>query len=183
MLTQFYHSATQSPKSSDLPLSPDLFQMSSQLGTLLPSICKMAGIFCSLSFSFHAACSKKGSISHVGCRGTCCLYSKGLFRIQSRVCHSQHCGPFWPHHSPGGLSSALQVLISILYLYSLPTPWLPFPSGQSKMAQHIASSPLGGRNHFWLRTNEFEAFIILENRTCSGMQWFYYFCMVIIFQL
>ena len=41
-------------------------------------------------------------------------------------------------HSPGGLSSALQVLISIQYLYSLPTPWLPFPSGQSKMAQHIA---------------------------------------------
>ena len=86
-------------------------------------------------------------------------------------------------HCPGGLSSALQVLISILYLYSLPTPWLPFPSGQSKMAQHIASSPLGGRNHFWLRTNEFEAFIILENRTCSGMQWFYYFSMLIIFQL
>ena len=99
MLTQFYHSATQSPKSSDLPLSPELFQMSSQPGTLLPDICKMAGIFCSLSFSFHAACSKKGSISHVGCRGTCCLYSKGLFRIQSRVCHSQHCGPFWPHNS------------------------------------------------------------------------------------
>ena len=98
MLTQFYHSASQSPKLSDLPLSPDLFQMSSQLGTLLPSICKMAGIFCSLSFSFHAACSKKGSISHVGCRGTC-LYSNGLFRIQSRVCHSQHYGPFWPHNS------------------------------------------------------------------------------------
>ena len=99
MLTQFYHSVTQFPKSSDLPLSPDLFQMSSQLGTLLPSICKMGGIFCSLNFSFHAACSKKGSISHVGCRGTCCLYSKGLFRIQNRVCHSQHCGPFWPHNS------------------------------------------------------------------------------------
>ena len=99
MLTQFYHSATQSPKSSDFPLSPELFQMSSQPGTLLPNICKMTGICCSLSFSFHAACSKKGSISHVGCRGTCCLYSKGLFRIQSRVCHSQHCGPFWPHNS------------------------------------------------------------------------------------
>ena len=51
------------------------------------------------SFSFHASCSKKGSISDVGCRGTCCLYSKGLFRIQSRDCHSQHYGPFWPHNS------------------------------------------------------------------------------------
>ena len=99
MLTQFYHSATQSPKSSDLPLSPELFRVSSQPGTLLPDICQMAGIFYSLSFSFHAACSKKGSISDVGCRGTCCLYSKGLFRIQSRVCHSQHYGPFWPHNS------------------------------------------------------------------------------------
>ena len=135
MLTQFYHSATQSPKSSDLPLSPDLFQMSSQLQTLLPNICKMAGIFCSLSFSFHAACSKKGSISHVGCRGTCCLYSNGLFRIQSRVCHSQHYGPFWPHNS---FSWGMVLCIVGAYkhpvpLYSLPTPWLPFPSGQSKM--------------------------------------------------
>ena len=117
MLTQFYHSATQSPKSSDLPLSPELFQMSSQLGTLLPNICKMAGIFCSLTFSFRAACSKKGSISHVGCRGTCCLYSKGLFRIQSRVCHSQHCEPFWPHNS-----FSLGMVLCIVGAYQHPVP-------------------------------------------------------------
>ena len=139
MATVFNHSVIQAPKWTGLPLPPDLLSR-----TLLPDICQMAGLFYSLTFSFHASCSKKGSISDIGCRGTCCLYSKGLFRIQSRVCHSQHCGPFWPHHSPGGLSSALQVLISIHDLYSLPTPWLLFPSGQSRMTQDIASSPLEG---------------------------------------
>ena len=129
MLTQFYHSATQSPKSSDLPLSPELFQMSSQLGTLLPSSCKMAGIFCSLSFSFHAACSKKGSISHVGCRGTCCLYSKELFRIQSRVCHSQHYGPFWPHNS-----FSWGMVLCIVGAYQHPVPLFT--------AHTLASRPL-----------------------------------------
>ena len=94
MSTVFNHSVIRAPKWTGLPLPPDLLSR-----TLLPDICQMAGLFYSLTFSFHASCSKKGSISHVGCRGTCCLYSKGLFRIQSRVCHSQHCGPFWPHNS------------------------------------------------------------------------------------
>ena len=94
MSTVFNHSVIWSPKWTGLPLPPDLLSR-----TLLPDICQMAGLFYSLSFSFHASCSKKGSISDIGCRGTCCLYSKGLFRIQSRVCHSQHCEPFWPHNS------------------------------------------------------------------------------------
>ena len=83
-------------------------------------------------------------------------------------------------HSPGGLSSALQVL-SIQYLYSLPTPWLPFPSGQSRMTQHIASSPLGGKSHLWLG-NSLKLFSFLNpERSGSGVQYFCYFSMQIIF--
>ena len=83
MSTVFNHSVIRSPKWMGLPLPPGLLPR-----TLLPNICKTAGIFCSLNFSFHAACSKKGSISDLGCEETCCLYSNGVFRIQSRISHS-----------------------------------------------------------------------------------------------
>ena len=66
MATVFNHSVIRAPKWTDLPLPPDLLP-----GTRLPDICKMAGLFYSLSFSFPASCSKKGSISDVGCKGTC----------------------------------------------------------------------------------------------------------------
>ena len=55
------------------------------------------------------------------------------------------------------------MLIRIHDLYSLPTPWLPFPSGQSRMTQHIASSPLGEQKSP-LVEKQFEAFIIFDSR-------------------
>ena len=64
--TVFNHSVIQSPKWTDLPLPPDLLP-----GTRLPDICQMTGLFYSLSFSFHASCSKKGSISDLGYTRTC----------------------------------------------------------------------------------------------------------------
>ena len=170
MSTVFNHSVIWSPKWTGLPLPPDLLSR-----TLLPDICQMAGLCYSLSFSFHASCSKKGSISDIGCKGTCCLYSNGVFRIQSRVCHSQHYGPCGPHNS--FTWRCMQVLISIHDLYSLPTPWLPFLSGQSRMTQHIASSPLGCRNHLWLRNSLKLLSFLKAERSWFGMQYFYYFSM------
>ena len=171
MSTVFNHSVIRAPKWTGLPLPPDLLSR-----TLLPDICQMAGLFYSLSFSFHASCSKKGSISDIGCKGTCCLYFKGLFRIQNRVCHSQHYGPFGPHKS---FSWGIVLCIVGAYqhpdLYSLPTPWLPFPSGQSRMTQHIASSPLGGKSHLWLGNNLRLLSCLRAERSWFGMQGFYYF--------
>ena len=47
-------------------------------GNSSPVFARWPAFFCSLTFSFHAACFKKGSISDLGCKATCYFYSNGL---------------------------------------------------------------------------------------------------------
>ena len=120
MSTVFNHSVIRSPKWTVLPLPPDLLSR-----TLLPDICQMAGLFYSLTFSFHASCSKKGSISDIGCKGTCCLYSNGVFRNRAGFV-ILNTMDLVGHiiHSPGG---ACRCLLASSTSIHCPHPGFPSP--------------------------------------------------------